>query len=63
MPQPRGRSNLLGTESDDEEEEEAVLSKHEKTEERMRKRIKKLEEMAVGEKAWQMGGEVAAPVR
>merc|ERR1719175_209529 len=29
----------------------------------MRKRIKKLEEMAVGEKAWQMGGEVAAPVR
>jgi len=39
------------------------MSKHEKTEERMRKRIKKLEEMAVGEKAWQMGGEVAAPVR
>ena len=49
--------------SSDEEEEEVAKSSHEVSKERLAKKISKLEEVAVGEKAWQMGGEVSAPVR
>ena len=49
--------------SSDEEEEEVVKSSHEVSQERLERKISKLEEAAVGEKAWQMGGEVSAPVR
>merc|ERR550539_1658494 len=49
--------------SSDEEEEEVVKSSHEVSLERLARKISKLEEAAVGEKAWQMGGEVSAPVR
>merc|ERR1712025_819886 len=38
-------------------------SDNEVSEERLAKKISKLEERAVGAKPWQMGGEVAAPVR
>ena len=38
-------------------------SRHEKSQARLKEKIKKLEEKAVGDKPWQMGGEVAAPVR
>merc|ERR1719510_11379 len=48
---------------EEEEEEEVVKSSHEMSQERLAKKISRLEEAAVGEKAWQMGGEVSAPVR
>ena len=38
-------------------------SRHEKSQARLKEKIKKLEEKAIGDKPWQMGGEVAAPVR
>ena len=49
--------------SSDEEEEEVAKSSHEVSQERLARKISRLEEAAVGEKAWQMGGEVSAPVR
>merc|ERR1719422_2362822 len=49
--------------SSDEEDDGPVKSSHEVSEERLAKKISRLEENAVGEKPWQMGGEVAAPVR
>ena len=51
--------------SDDDEDDEAkdVKSSHEVQAERLARRIGHLEEAAVGGKAWQMGGEVAAPAR
>lgn len=49
--------------SSDEEDDGVVKSSHEVSEERLAKKISKLEERAVGAKPWQMGGEVAAPVR
>jgi len=49
--------------SSDEEDDGVVKSSHEVSEERLAKKISKLEERAVGVKLWQMGGEVAAPVR
>ena len=56
------KSKLL--ESSDEEEEKSVAkSSHEVANERLAKKINKMEEAAVGDKAWQMGGEVSAPVR
>merc|ERR1719510_2453598 len=48
---------------EEEEEEEVVKSSHEVSQERLARKISRLEEAAVGEKAWQMGGEVSAPVR
>merc|ERR1719510_1198822 len=50
-------------EEEEEEEEEVVKSSHEVSQERLARKISRLEEAAVGEKAWQMGGEVSAPVR
>ena len=55
------KSKLL--ESSDEEEESVAKSSHEVANERLAKKINKMEEAAVGDKAWQMGGEVSAPVR
>jgi len=49
--------------SSDEEDDGPVKSNHEVTEERLAKKISRLEEVAVGDKPWQMSGEVAAPVR
>ena len=49
--------------SSDEEDEDVVKSSHEVAQERLAKKISKMEEAAVGEKSWQMGGEVSAPVR
>ena len=49
--------------SDEEDEDEVVKSSHEKAQERLSKKISKMEEAAVGDKTWQMGGEAAAPVR
>lgn len=49
--------------SSDEEDEGPVKSNHEVAQERLAKKISRLEENAVGAKPWQMGGEVAAPVR
>jgi len=60
-PDPKLQDLLAG--SEDEEEPEAAASTHEKSQSRLKDRIKKLEEKAVGDKPWQMGGEVAAPLR
>lgn len=49
--------------SSDEEDDGPVKSSHEVAQERLAKKISRLEENAVGAKPWQMGGEVAAPVR
>jgi len=49
--------------SSDEEDDGPVKSSHEVSEERLARKISRLEENAVGAKPWQMGGEVAAPVR
>jgi len=49
--------------SSDEEDDGPVKSNHEVAQERLAKKISRLEENAVGAKPWQMGGEVAAPVR
>lgn len=49
--------------SSDEEEDGPTKSSHEIAEERLAKKISRLEENAVGAKPWQMGGEVAAPIR
>jgi len=49
--------------SSDEEDDGPVKSSHEVSEERLARKISRLEENAVGVKPWQMGGEVAAPVR
>jgi len=49
--------------SSDEEDDGPVKSSHEVIEERLAKKISRLEEVAIGEKPWQMTGEVAAPVR
>merc|ERR1719186_238659 len=49
--------------SSDEEDEGPAKSNHEVAQERLAKKIGRLEEVAVGVKPWQMGGEVAAPVR
>merc|ERR1712025_1457966 len=49
--------------SSDEDEEAEPKSSYEIAQERLKKKISHLEEAAVGEKPWQMGGEVAAPVR
>merc|ERR1719466_615218 len=49
--------------SSDEEDEGPAKSNHEVAQERLAKKIGRLEEVAVGAKPWQMGGEVAAPVR
>ena len=56
------KSKLLPS-SDEEDEDEVVKSSHEKAQERLAKKISKMEEAAVGDKSWQMGGEVTAPVR
>jgi len=56
------RQKLLDS-SDDELDDEVPKSSHEIAKERLDKKISRLEEVAVGEKPWQMGGEVAAPVR
>merc|ERR1719234_1674649 len=56
------KSKLLPS-SDEEDEDEVTKSSHEKAQERLAKKISKMEEAAVGDKSWQMGGEVAAPVR
>jgi len=56
-----GKKSLLP--SSDEEDEAEPKSTHEIAKERLKKKISHLEEAAVGEKPWQMGGEVAAPVR
>ena len=55
------KSKLLP--SSDEEEDDVVKSSHEIAQERLAKKIGKMEEAAVGDKDWQMGGEVSAPVR
>jgi len=55
------KSKLLP--SSDEEDDGPVKSTHEVSEERLARKISRLEENAVGAKPWQMGGEVAAPVR
>jgi len=49
--------------SSDEDEETEPKSSHELAQERLKKKISHLEEAAVGEKPWQMGGEIGAPVR
>merc|ERR1712025_1046324 len=49
--------------SSDEDEEAEPKSSYEIAQERLKKKISHLEEAAVGEKSWQMGGEVSAPVR
>ena len=59
---PETKSKLLPS-SDEEDEEEIVKSSHEKAQERLTRKISKMEEAAVGDKTWQMGGEVTAPVR
>ena len=53
----------LFEESEGSEDEGEPESRHEKAEERLKKRIQRLEEMAIGDKPWQMTGEVAAPIR
>jgi len=62
MPPPDAFSKLLPS-SDDEDDDKPSKSSHEIAEERLAKKIGRLEEAAVGEKAWQMGGEAGAPVR
>ena len=59
---PKTKAKLLPS-SDEEDEDEVVKSSHEKAQERLSKKISKMEEAAVGDKTWQMGGEAAAPVR
>jgi len=59
---PKSKQKLLDS-SEDEENDEVPKSSHEIAQERLDKKISRLEEVAVGEKPWQMGGEVAAPVR
>ena len=49
--------------SSDEEDEDIVKSTHEVTQDRLAKKINKMEEAAISDKSWQMGGEVSAPVR
>lgn len=49
--------------SSDDDEDEPLKSTHEIAQERLAKKISKLEEKAVADKPWQMGGEAAAPVR
>jgi len=49
--------------SSDEEDEGPAKSNHEVAQERLAKKISRLEDVAIGAKPWQMGGEVAAPVR
>lgn len=59
-----GQKNLLdGSESEGEELMEGPKSSHELALEKLQKKITNLEENAVSEKPWQMGGEAAAPVR
>ena len=55
------KSKLLP--SSDEEDEDVVKSSHEIAQERLAKKINKMEEAAVGDKDWQMVGEVSAPTR
>ena len=56
---------LTGSDESDVESGGAAVesSSHEKSQSRLKEKIKKLEERAVSDKPWQMGGEVAAPLR
>jgi len=57
------KQNLLGSDSDSDGEEKEVKSSHQLKEERLQKKISRLEEVAIGEKPWQMTGEVDASAR
>jgi len=57
------KKNLLGSDSESDTEEKEVKSSHELKEERLQKKISRLEEVAIGEKPWQMTGEVDAAAR
>eukprot|EP00092_Neocalanus_flemingeri_P031592 GFUD01034310.1.p1 GENE.GFUD01034310.1~~GFUD01034310.1.p1 ORF type:complete len:666 (+),score=304.77 GFUD01034310.1:38-2035(+) len=60
---PKQKSSHKLLPSSDEEDDGPVKSNHEVAQERLAKKISRLEENAVGAKPWQMGGEVAAPMR
>jgi len=49
--------------SSDDEDDVPSKSRHEIEKEKLAKKISKLEDTAVSDKPWQMGGEVAAPIR
>lgn len=57
------KQNLLASDSDSDGEEKEVKSSHELKEERLQKKISRLEEVAIGAKPWQMTGEVDAAAR